>query len=233
MSDRVRAVIFDWYGTLVQPTPEDWWPQVPEFIAQAGGTIPAAALRRWIDAPIAHPEHSVSEGHYDAWRRARLEELLAACELGDAARAALTTRIEDANRAELVTLVQGGVAVIEELRRRGLKIGLCSNWDWDLDRHLLGNAVSDYFDAVICSAQVGYRKPHEQIFGFALEALGVAASEALFVGDDWHADIEGATAAGIRVVHAGWAIPCAQPAHQSIRCCTTLEALLALPELAA
>ena len=147
------------------------------------------------------------------------------------ARRVRVAEIEAENKAEVVSLVDGGIAVLDELHRRGLKVALCSNWDWDLDRQLLGNAVTDRFDAIVCSARVGFRKPHEQIFGLVLDALGVAADEALFVGDDWNADIEGAGAVGMTVVHAGWAVPCAQPAHSEIRCCTTLDALLELPEL--
>jgi putative hydrolase of the HAD superfamily len=232
MNKRVQAVIFDWYGTLVQPTAEDWWPRVPEFIERAGGTVPPDALWRWAHAPIEHTEHSRDRAHYDRWITARLQELLGACGLDDAARETLTAEIQQANKDELVGLVEGGVAVIDELHRRGLKVALCSNWDWDLDRHLAGNALTDHFDAVVCSAHVGYRKPHEQIFSVALDAIGVAPEEALFVGDDWGADIEGALAAGMTAVHAGWAVPCGQSAHLEVRCCATVEALLELPELA-
>ena len=41
-------------------------------------------------------------------------------------------------------------------------------------------------------------KPHPSIFEAALEQAGVAAAEALMVGDSLKADIEGALATGMR-----------------------------------
>ena len=50
------------------------------------------------------------------------------------------------------------------LRDQGLVVGLCSNWDWDLDRHLDHNGITGLLDFVVCSASAGYRKPHPAIF---------------------------------------------------------------------
>ena len=57
-----------------------------------------------------------------------------------------------------------------------------------------------YFDEVVSSASVGYRKPDKAIFDIALERMGVAACEAVHVGDLPEADGEGALSAGIRPV---------------------------------
>ena len=57
-----------------------------------------------------------------------------------------------------------------------------------------------YFDEVIASAAVGYRKPFRAIFDIALERMGVDARDAVHVGDLPEADGEGALGAGIRPV---------------------------------
>jgi putative hydrolase of the HAD superfamily len=59
-------------------------------------------------------------------------------------------------------------------------------------------------DAAVFSSGVGKRKPHPAIFERALDELGVAASAALFVGDDRRADIGGAGALGMTTVQAYW-----------------------------
>jgi FMN phosphatase YigB (HAD superfamily) len=51
---------------------------------------------------------------------------------------------------------------------------------------------------------VGRRKPDPEIFQRALEALGVAPPEALFVGDTLASDIAGAAALGLRTCQALW-----------------------------
>jgi putative hydrolase of the HAD superfamily len=51
---------------------------------------------------------------------------------------------------------------------------------------------------------VGRRKPDPEIFQRALDALGVAPQEALFVGDTLASDIAGAAALGLRTCQALW-----------------------------
>lgn len=228
----VRGVVFDFYGTLAHPLPDDWWPTVRDLIAATGCMIDEEAIVEWASPPIEHLEHSASKQHYDAWSTARLIALLTRCGLEDPVRAELAHKIESARRSEVVRLVPGAHGVIDELRGRGLKVAVCSNWDWDLDRQIGGNALEERLDAVVCSARVGYRKPHERIFAAVFDALCLAPEELVFVGDDWDADMVGATNAGMSPVHAAWAYPCARPSHSDIACLSDLEGLLDLPALA-
>lgn len=60
--------------------------------------------------------------------------------------------------------------------------------------------LQELVDAVIVSEEAGFWKPDARIFQLALERLGVAPEEALFVGDNLKNDIAGAQAAGMRAV---------------------------------
>ena len=51
--------------------------------------------------------------------------------------------------------------------------------------------LRDYFDVVVDSALVGVEKPDPAIFQAALDALGVAPEEALYVGDLYEVDVVG------------------------------------------
>jgi putative hydrolase of the HAD superfamily len=55
-------------------------------------------------------------------------------------------------------------------------------------------------DGVVTSAEVGAGKPDPRIFERALQVAGVAAGEALHVGDKVDNDVNGAAAAGVRGV---------------------------------
>jgi putative hydrolase of the HAD superfamily len=57
--------------------------------------------------------------------------------------------------------------------------------------HLEAMGVRRYFDAVILSVQVGWRKPHPGIFTAALDELGIEPDDAVFVGDSCRADYHG------------------------------------------
>jgi putative hydrolase of the HAD superfamily len=53
---------------------------------------------------------------------------------------------------------------------------------------------------VLFSSQFGRRKPAPEIYRAALEAVGVAAERALFVGDRLREDYEGPRAIGMRAI---------------------------------
>src|SRR5918999_252953 len=77
-------------------------------------------------------------------------------------------------------------ALLEALRARGIRLGLVSNaFDpgWLLRRDLDQMGVGERLGYTVFSSEVGKRKPHPDIFRRALDALGVAPEEALFVGD--------------------------------------------------
>ena len=56
-------------------------------------------------------------------------------------------------------------------------------------------------EAVVSSAWAGARKPHPRIFEATLGKLGVAASDALFVGDTWGPDVVGPRAMGMAALY--------------------------------
>jgi putative hydrolase of the HAD superfamily len=58
----------------------------------------------------------------------------------------------------------------------------------------------DYFDPIVVSGDYGYRKPDKRLFLLAIEAMGVAAEQTLYVGNDMHRDIYGAREAGMQTV---------------------------------
>ena len=53
-------------------------------------------------------------------------------------------------------------------------------------------SLDNYFEQLIFSEHVGVRKPHPNIFHYALEKAGARVEESLMIGDDWEADILGA-----------------------------------------
>jgi HAD superfamily hydrolase (TIGR01509 family) len=229
----VHAVVFDWYATLGHPLDADgWWGQMRHLISRHGGTVDEAAILLWQALPIDHVASSTSKDSYDAWIDERFRGLLRACSVREEQIEAIVCECASIRAEEFVSLLDGARATVDALHDAGFLVAVCSNWDWDLDRHLAHNGIKDSFDLVVCSALVGYRKPHRAIFELVTEGLGVDPASIVFVGDDLEADIAGATAARMRPVHAAWAIDCAGGHPDTVVCCATFDELLALPELA-
>ena len=58
-----------------------------------------------------------------------------------------------------------------------------------------------YFSPVVVSGDVGYRKPDRRIFEGVLSAMGLSASEVLFVGNNLYRDVFGAQQVGMKTVY--------------------------------
>lgn len=102
--------------------------------------------------------------------------------------------------AEQITLIPGAVEILDKLKNAGLTIGLVSNsiFPEEFHRGEMGHfGLLKYFDFTIFSSSVGFRKPGKEIFDMALKKAGVAASQVIFIGDRFDADIIGAKNAGI------------------------------------
>jgi len=68
-------------------------------------------------------------------------------------------------------------------------------------RQLLGQfRLLGYFEQTTFSDEVGIRTPAPEIFALTLRAIGGDAATAVHVGDDPVLDVQGAQAAGMRVI---------------------------------
>jgi len=57
--------------------------------------------------------------------------------------------------------------------------------------------LAQYFEASLPAREAGMMKPDPRIFAMLLDRVGLSAEEAVHVGDDPEADVEGARAAGV------------------------------------
>jgi putative hydrolase of the HAD superfamily len=97
-------------------------------------------------------------------------------------------------------LYPGVLDVLEELRSR-YKLAAISDAQsaWCLPE-MRAVGLDKYFDPIIVSGDLGYRKPDSRLFAAALKALRVAPKDVLFVGNDMFRDVFGAGQLGIKTV---------------------------------
>ncbi len=200
----VDAVLFDFHQTLIDPGHgADWlrnaWtlagrPGTPE---EAWGAERTASFvdfldHVWTHAAVIDPDSQRDrspEDHRVVWDRLCVHESIDA-DLGKALYATILDHW---------TFYDDAIPLLCELHRRGVRTGILSNIGFDIRPLLTRDGVEDYVDTVTLSYEVHAVKPHAAIFEHALADLGVPASRALMVGDDWRADAGGA-AAGIRTL---------------------------------
>lgn len=63
------------------------------------------------------------------------------------------------------------------------------------------SGIEHYFEKVVTSDSVGYRKPNKKIFEYALSSVNARKPESLMIGDNWDIDILGAKEFGIDQVY--------------------------------
>lgn len=98
-------------------------------------------------------------------------------------------------------VMKHAVETLEYCRDRGYPLGLVTNGSRDIQYGKIDRlGLREYFHTIVISGEVGIWKPDPAIYQLALERLGAAAGNTVFIGDHPVNDIEGAALAGMRTV---------------------------------
>jgi FMN phosphatase YigB (HAD superfamily) len=93
--------------------------------------------------------------------------------------------------------------VVGELKNRGYQLSLISNMMLPgklLVGKLQREGVLDYFDTISISSDVGFIKPHPEIFRQTLAQDNLNADNVVFIGDTYQQDIIGAKRVGMKTI---------------------------------
>ena len=197
----VAAVLLDFYGTLARAT---HWLSADDVLAEHGYTLPAEARERWFNEGldgIEHLEQSRSREHYVAWQQERTLAMLAETDVHPDEYETIIEKLRKGATQRVLEAYSEVPYALAALRERGVRLAICSNWDWDLAEAVDDAGLSEFFDVLVSSAWAGARKPHPRIFRRTLRELAVEPSACVFVGDTWGPDVEGPTAVGIPAVY--------------------------------
>lgn len=191
------TVFFDVGGTLILANPLHWLrPTLERWgVAADWSRLPQAGPRAFDYYNRRHLAASDLEGALELWRntdRILLEGL------GVANADAVAERLVNSwNDPAIWPLAPHAREVLQELKDRGRKLLVVSNWDGLLPQVLEVIGLAGYFDDVVVSALVGAAKPDRRIFEEALKRAGVEPTQVVHVGDEPQADAAGAAALGI------------------------------------
>jgi HAD superfamily hydrolase (TIGR01509 family) len=196
------AVFLDALGTLVRL--EEPWPRLVDALRDDHAvTIELADARRAMLTEMAYYRANCIR----ASNATALHELRVEC--AEILRAELAPRLDAISPEDTVaTLLKALLfkpyddvrSALERWRAAGKRTIVVSNWDISLHDVLAATGLRTLLDGVVCSAEVGVSKPDPAIFRRALELAGVAAEDAVHIGDSLDEDVAGAHAAGIEAI---------------------------------
>ncbi|MFD7873635.1 HAD family hydrolase [Streptomyces sp. NPDC059766] len=189
------AVIFDFFGTLTPSTPAGIWDEHAARSASPLG-IPMQQWRRALDESF--PERATGAlGDLSQ----TIRTLAQRCGIDpddDALAAATAARL--ASQRELFVFRDDALDALEQLRSRGLRIGVLSDCTIELAETWPTLAIAPLVDAVVLSCQEGRRKPDPELFRQVARELETPTSECLYVGDGGGNELSGAAGQGMTAV---------------------------------
>ncbi|GAA2586365.1 HAD family hydrolase [Winogradskya consettensis] len=166
---QLRAVIFDWRGTLVTTlTPQEWAGAAMERLRRPARPIPALEEEPPGDDTDAERHRAA---YYRYFADAGLDD--------DLADALYAVESDPAHNHFAVD----AVPVLRAIAAHGTTIAVLSDIHFDIRPAFTAAGLGDVVNAYILSFEHGVQKPDPAIFRLALDALGTEPEQTLMVGD--------------------------------------------------
>lgn len=96
--------------------------------------------------------------------------------------------------------VDGALQTLSTLHDLGVKTGLVSNCDSGILRALEDLGATSFLEPTVISEFEGFGKPDERMWQVACQWAGLPLEQAVHVGDEFDADVLGASRAGVRPI---------------------------------
>ena len=202
-SDRTpRAVLFDAGNTLLRMD----YAAIAGYLHGRGRAVTVDLIedaemraRVRLDAELARggsTEGRPAQDLYLTW----LLEGVGVTEPGEIEAAAAWRRGYNAPAGLFCKADSEALPALRRVRSAGLVAGVVSNSNGWVRALLDGAGLAAHLDFVIDSGVVGFEKPDPRIFRLGLEAAGVPAHDAVYVGDLYSVDVVGSRGAGLRPI---------------------------------
>jgi len=207
MSDLLKgiaAVIFDVGNTLTRPD----WQRITAQTEKHFALCPdEASLQRSLCKVLreadANPDFLRTLAQKGITANWHFRRVYGDQGLDESQLAQLSDALNDLHReCHLWTAInEEAVPVLEELKRRGLRLAIVSNSeDGRVAELLQALDIFHRFDLCVDSHLVEYAKPDARIFLDTVRQLNVRPQQAVYVGDSYTQDILGAREAGLHAV---------------------------------
>jgi len=98
-------------------------------------------------------------------------------------------------------LVEGAFELLEYLAGKNYRLHILSNGFKEVTyRKCELSGIKNYFETITSADEIDIRKPHPQVYEYALNKAGAKKEVSVMIGDDWIADVEGGKSFGMKVI---------------------------------
>lgn len=197
----IKAIAFDFGGTLFSTGKMGaFTPSMTEtFVGQT---------TKHLNCTQAHAELIFSK-YVEAWKARRMrashlpENEISSLELFQSALASANQKLDKTKAIDILnqfhvkeseqfTPLNGVLSTLPMLAKNGYRLCVVSNnpWSESIRASFRAHNIENFFEHIVVSCDVGYRKPSKKIFDALINKLSILPSEILFVGDSHPHDIE-------------------------------------------
>ena len=198
----IRAVFFDLYGTLLDygnmsQAWTDWFLSVYNSFQKYGLSKTKVEFAKICDGFFERPEPPIEKDELTVFER-RIKRLAREVNL-DLYISDIKKTVESAIEAwhQYITLDPDAYPILKKLKTNKI-LGLITNFDHPphIYSYLAETELTDLFDVIVVSGEIGYKKPDKRIFQQALNQAELRPAQAAYIGDTAD-DIRGAKRAGL------------------------------------
>lgn len=98
------------------------------------------------------------------------------------------------------TLAQDAEKILTKLQQEGFRLAVISNRSDPFDEQLEDLGIGTFFEFSLAAGTIDAWKPNPLIFQYALTKMNVNPEQAVYVGDNYFADVVGARNAGLKPI---------------------------------
>lgn len=202
---RIRAVIFDYYNTLIDIRTDEEKQDVFRFLSlylqYYGVNMSEQTLRTALDHEKKRYLKTKNEAYPEVDLEVVFSNMLQKEEICNPYGAESCCKLFRLLSRERFQLFPDSLPVLKEIKRSGYPMAVVSDAQKVFcleEGEMLG--LNQFFDHIVLSTQYGFRKPDPRLFTIACNLLDVAPEQTVYVGDDPRKDVKGAQKAGMMAV---------------------------------
>ena len=202
---RIRAVIFDYYNTLIDIKTDEDKSEVFRFLSLYLQYYGLHMNEQTLKAALDHEKKRYLKTKDEAYPEVDLEVVFSNILEKEGIRnpfgAESCCKLFRLLSRERFQLFPDSIPVLKEIKRSGYAMAVVSDAQKVFcleEGEMLG--LNQYFDHIVLSTQFGFRKPDRRLFAIACDLLDVAPDRAVYIGDDPRKDVGGAKKAGLSAI---------------------------------
>ena len=203
--NKIRAVLFDMYGTLVDIKTnehrDDIFEELSRFLEYRRVFIPPGELKELFFAQINQQFAKSRESHPEIDVALAFEDVLS-CNgrTNNRYLSMITTQLYRSLCRERMKLFPDTFWTLNKFRKE-YKLGIVSDSQRLFCKpELRSLRIENFFDVIVISSDFGFRKPDPRLFNIALTIFNIKPSEAAYIGNNFETDAVGAKRAGLSLV---------------------------------